>query len=545
MKKLHKILFMTLLFFTQTALSFPLYYKCGAGDRLEDSFAGPEILQSIESLISGELSSDEFDQRAQVYCQGSQQCISELGQIKSMLDDSVDILAEIEKVKERYSQEIARAEVDDSRFNTIKSIVDSAFTVHACHEVKKTWSGEAWTGNDGDNFAVFYPRYNNYMYASGCLGKGRNAECPGNKISNYKEQIKSALLMGMDPYLAIALAWLEGGTTEGLGYLYLDPVAKFSAMGCTGSSISGASATDQTLDSYGTFYNIRAEVHTNPNLSLKIASFQKAKSGQAPAQGESYFCRLVNDDLGLVYDQPQVDSCCLKLPYAAGTVKPELIEEAFVYEQARKIYQTRFRSNEDPAFRIQRFNGYTTLMGAAEGVEAFRSGVNYYENPAYGYQAMDFIVNSILPNPIFRKLVADAEAEVKQSLGREANWRSIMCVEHPGGGNFAVDSDHYFKLHRDTPRLGPLEAKWKAGQRLSDREYRIMENEVVTLVERGIMPVEAMDIPVAEQTELFFRGGHYDSRNTIGKASVNQSTYTWESFSPNELRNIGANTLGR
>src|SRR5690606_20405800 len=142
----------------------------------------------------------------------------------------------------------------------------------------------------------------------------------------------------------------------------------------------------------------------------------------------------------------------------------------------------------DPAFRIQRFNGYSNLMGGAESVEAFRAGVNHYEDPAYGYQAMDYIVNSLLTNPVIHQMVEKAEDEVSQVLGRKPNWRSVMCVEHAGGGTFHIDSDHYFNKHRDTDRFKAAYEKWRNGHALSSREQRLIDYDIQTLVDRGLMP---------------------------------------------------------
>src|SRR5690606_8152636 len=127
---------------------------------------------------------------------------------------------------------------------------------------------------------------------------------------HYKDKIKSALLMGMDPYLAIALVWMEGGTAEGLDYLYLDPIGKFASLGCTGEARSASERTDTTLDSFGTYYDIKPGVINNAPLARKLNDFQKAK-GVNVQSGESYFCRKINDDLGLIEDSPTDGSCCL------------------------------------------------------------------------------------------------------------------------------------------------------------------------------------------------------------------------------------------
>ncbi len=523
--------------------AFPLFYKCGAGDRLDDTFAGPEILEQVQAMLAGATSDSDFAERANLFCLGARDCLAEVGRIKSLIGDSQGIMARILNISEAYKAQLhATIEVDQAQYDRVKSIVDQAFTLHACNEVKRTWDRSSWIAEDEDQFAVFYPKYNNYMYATGCRGRSSSATCEPNKISNYKEKIKSALLMGMDPYLAIALVWMEGGTKDGLDYLYLDPIAKFGSLGCTSSSVSSSDFGEMTLDSFGSYYNVDPRVVNRPSISSKLVDFQRAK-GSPTTPGESYFCRKVYDDLGIVYDEPQADSCCLKLPFTKDSADIELIEEALVFEQASKNYQRRFGDNEDPAFRIQRFNGYTRLMGATEGVDSFRSGVDYYENPAYGYQAMDYMVNSILPNPVIRDLVKQAEQEVEQSLGRQSSWRSIMCVEHPGGGTFQVDSNHYFNLHRNTPRLEAAYERWSKGEDLSESEHKIIQQDINTLLSDGIMADEELAVPFDQIINNYFTN-HYPNRNTIGSASAQQSSYDWENLSDRDLRNVGSRILG-
>ncbi len=523
--------------------AFPLYYKCGAGDRLEDSFAGPEILQQVQALLEGSSNTSEFRQQANIFCRGASECIAEVERIKSLLGDTQDVMIRILNTREIYNSQINfSSEVNQAEYERIKVVVDQAFTLHACQEIKRTWDPESWVAEDQDRFAVYYPKYNNYMYATGCRGRASSATCAPNRISNYKEKIKSALLMGMDPYLAISLVWMEGGTEQGLDYLYLDPIAKFGALGCTSTNISGDEFGNMTLDSYGTYYNVDPRVVNRPSISSKLVDFQRAK-GKPTTPGDSYFCRKVYDDLGIVYDEPQEDSCCLKLPFTKSSADIELIEEALIFEQARKNYQRRFGDNEDPAFRIQRFNGYTRLMGAAEGVDSFRAGVDYYENPAYGYQAMDYLVNSILPNPIIRGLVQEAEAEVEASLGRRSDWRSIMCVEHPGGGMFQVNSDHYFNLHRNAPRLEAAFSKWKNGEDVSSSEFNIIQQDINALLSRSIMTDEEITAPYKSLINNYFTN-YYPLRNTVGSASAQQSSYDWENLSDRDLRNVGSRILG-
>lgn len=525
--------------------AFPLFYKCGAGDRLEDTFAGPEILNQVQAMLSNSTNPEDFQKQATLLCLGAKECLEEVERIKSLIGETQDITTELLNITSRYNGEIRSSQsVDQNYYESVKSVTQQAFTLHACQEIKRTWDPSSWTAEDKDKFAVFYPKYNNYMYATGCRGRSSSATCTPNKISNYKEKIKSALLMGMDPYLAISLVWMEGGTEEGLDYLYLDPIAKFGAMGCTGTSIRESQLTDTSLNSYGTFYEIQPKVITRPDLTKKLIDFQRAKGRPTSSGGTSYFCRKVYDDLGIVYDEPQDESCCLKLPFTKSSADMELIEEALIFEQARKNYQRRFSDREDPAFRVQRFNGYSRLMGAAESVDSFRAGVDHYQHPAYGYQTMDYMVNSILPNPVIRSLVQEAEAEVEISLGRKSDWRSIMCVEHPGGGTFQTDSNYYFNLHRDTPRLAEAFRKWGKGEPLSNAESKIIEQDINLLVGKEIMKEEEINVEYDQMIKNYFTN-HYQNRSTVGAASVQQSSYTWENLSNSELSSIGSRVLSR
>lgn len=543
LKTHNSLLLITLLLVTRLVNAYPIFYKCGPGDRLDDTFAGPELLEKVQSMLSQAKSNGEFEQMAQQLCLGAQECVLELERMKKLISDTQEIgTALLNNLQRMKTQNFAQS-INESSYQDIKAYVDAAYTINACHEIKKTWSTDLWTSDNGDNFAVYYPKYSNYMYASGCLGRSNSAACLGNRISSYKDKIKSALLMGMDPYLAIALVWMEGGTAEGLNYLYLDPIGKFGSMGCTSTPIRSTNASEMTLDSYGTFYNVHSMVKSNPALTNKLKNFLNAK-GVPPSEGESYFCRRINDDLGVIYNEPQSDSCCLKMPFKGDTVNANLVEEALVFEQARKNYQTRFRGMEDPAFRVQRFNGYSRLMGAAEPIEAFRSGVNHYIDPAYGYQAMDFLLNSIVTNPVIRQMVEGAEKEVEDILGRKAEWRSIMCVEHPGGGTFMMDSSYYFDKHKNSKRLEEAAKRWSLDRALTDAEYNILNIEINTLYSRGLMNDDDLNATQEEIFDNYFKN-HYPNRSTVGSASINQSPYTWEDLSDADLRRIGRKTIGR
>jgi len=61
-------------------------------------------------------------------------------------------------------------------------------------------------------------------------------------------------------------------------------------------------------------------------------------------------------------------------------------------------------------------------MGGAEGVSPWRAGVNYYKNPAYGYQVMDFILNTLMFNPYI-------SAKIDELSQKYQKIRTVFCVK--------------------------------------------------------------------------------------------------------------------
>src|SRR5690606_30431782 len=120
---------------SRLASAYPIFYKCGPGDRLDDSFAGPELLAKVQSMLSQARSNGEFEQMAQQLCQGAQECVLELERMKKLIGDTQEIgTALLNNLQRMRTQNLAQS-INESSYADIKSYVDAAYTINACHEI--------------------------------------------------------------------------------------------------------------------------------------------------------------------------------------------------------------------------------------------------------------------------------------------------------------------------------------------------------------------------------------------------------------------------
>src|SRR5690606_30997524 len=108
----------------------------------------------------------EFEEKAMVLCKGVNECLEDIERMKALINSTRDITSDILSRVTKMQKNTAATQVDEVRFDQIKGYVNAAYTLNACQEIKRTWDVESWqTKNEYDTaFAVFYPKYNNYMY---------------------------------------------------------------------------------------------------------------------------------------------------------------------------------------------------------------------------------------------------------------------------------------------------------------------------------------------------------------------------------------------
>lgn len=467
MKKL--ILFYTLLTSTHS-YSYPLFYGCKDGQLI---YTKNINYDDIFLRLLSDLKKDR-SQKNSVLCRDAKDCLSDFDLALRLTSQSLSaahnlFLENFNRIyKNAHENEIIKEiEKFDSQIKIQSAIL-------ACNETKENLNEDDFISRDGKKILTPYPFYSNYMYATGCFGVDAR-ECNLIDKADTDRIIKESLIMETDPYTIMALSLMEGGPKE-VGKLYLDPIGVMEAIGCTSKQVKNDSEDEDILDSFGTKYTVNSQVVKDSNLKNKIKLFFDTFEHQKEEGDNGYYCYDTRGrEAPQIFKNKQSNSCCLELGFNTKQEgASDIISHALTYHYVNKVTKSNFRGRKEPEWKVQRFNGYTDLMGGAEGVQAWRSGVNYYETPAYGYQVMDFIINALMFNPYI------ASAVNRESKKINSKWQSLLCKDKEDG-IYHIDSDSYFNKHKNSSRLSVVHEKFKKGvkfENLTLREQNVLLGEM-------------------------------------------------------------------
>lgn len=454
MKTLAQIIFFWIL--VQNSFAYPMLFTCEDHKiKRADQYSPEDTFNNILRM-NKETQTEYF----QSLCHSGSDCIDRLKLIadfsKSNFKAAYELFEyELQKLKLQSGQLID----ENPLFKEIAGFKNKITEVMACQETMTKLNPDDYIWEDNYLLAS-YPFHTNYMYVTGC-NSVNGKDCHPIAKSNLDSTIERALLMDTDPYLIMALTLMEEGTS--MGSLYLDPIGLVDAIGCKGKQVANHEAN--AFESYGTKYIINAEIVSNKKLQNNIQKYLTHESISFEPGTDKFCMPLDGNGEPEVVATPQENSCCLELGVKFDQENESAsssIKDALRYEFIRKRLSSNFRGRSEPEFKIQRFNGYTELMGAAEGVQAWRMGLNFYEDPQYGYQSMDFILNSLMFNPYIR---------AKVDAATDSNWKSIICLGREDGTYF-YDSNHYFEKVRDSKRLTSIYEKFKNGNSYNDLTQR-------------------------------------------------------------------------
>ncbi len=511
--------------YSAIALSYPIFVKCEEGGRLSDKITPPELSSRLQKMLEGikDLNNEEKNKEIEKICSGGALCMQELNQLLQMSEVagkiSHDLIqAEVQRISDKASKTAKSVEsivsVPENLFSSVsqyQSAIQNIALAHECR-VEGTKLDPKLFDKSGNCILANFG-HSPYMYPSGIRFSGTD-NISGNKLgssascSTIDEIIESSIATNNDPYAVMALSLMETGSDMyGLG---LDPIGTVQTLGCP---TTPGSAKSHNLDSYSTYYNVKWGSQKNERFSKSLQQFAKLKNIELE-EGESYYCFMNTDDevktkaddftpnvhteggqFVISSSQPTFKkTCCAKVPFSAKSLKGMNAPGLLTYSSFDKYLEkpldakiTHSDGLERMARRLQRFNGYTDSMGGAEGVPAWRSGVNYYKTPAYGYQAMDFIFNTLWNNPYIQHKVKAVEEKLQLAS------KSIFCQEKEPGV-YAVEHDVFFKKHGEAPRMQSLRERYKIAQgysKLKQRDKNVFRNEVLNICvesNRPLMP---------------------------------------------------------
>jgi hypothetical protein len=467
-----------MLLFSNALFASPIFFKCDEKGQLSEFLTGEDVLkglQKMQVLLKGN-NKKLFEE----LCTGNIECEKTLSQVLTLTNISTETAKKkrddllIKLKTEMNAVPIAKVSAEAQELE--KSIREAAAGAAACRQSLVSLNPDDWV--KGDCVSFYYPVKNEYTFASGYKIKTGQAESQGcSTPDELKVAIRKALIMGVDPVMFLSIGLMEGGF-DGWKYLSLDPIGTKRAMGCPEKKSNVTRKDEKKLVSFGNFHSISAALVKDKNFNDRAQNFLK-DSKEKVGPGKQYYCSSVTEASVSFKDKPGPNDCCLELDFKTDNV--EKVSEALVQHYMYKLRSERPYGSSDPAFRLQSFNGFSKLMGGGEAVPAFRGGVDYTKTPAYGYQAMDFILNNLQSNPWLLR-----EIEVQKKTLSLSNFPpSILCEGNPKG-SYHVDSKHYLNLHRQSARMNSIMNKPFTS--MTEREKRVMTKEIEYMIEKGLFP---------------------------------------------------------
>ena len=538
----------------QFAFAYPIFFKCDANGRLSDQLTPPEISRKLTSMFEALRTSSAASRGRQIeeLCQGGSLCMQELNQLLRLAEINGKITDEL--ISAEMARIAAQAEAAATTLEGITPLpngifqsavqyrdsIKSAALARECRVASTRLEADLMSdSNENCTLANFH--HSPYMYASGIRYAGPPHEVQDQGKSScaaIDDVITSALVADHDPYAAIALSLMEQGSTiEGL---YLDPIGHVSALGCPATR---GTASNNNLESYETYYNVSWGVRPNPTLLRNIANFAKVKNVQLQP-GSSFACYNHDFQETTIVGTAIPNSCCNPIPYLVNSAENLEISQILTYSSFNNYLTAPLASNirtsnpaENAARRLQRYNGYSDSMGGAEGVSAWRSGVNYFNTPAYGYQAMDFILNTLWNNPFVSQKVREAE----ERLGRQSH--SVACQDH-AAGTYTIDHNYYFNKHGASPRMTAIRERFAARgtwEGLPQRDRNVMEGENNAICDGSTSSQRFADYCAMSdgtaRMRAYFRDVH-PSRSTIADANGMDQGYQWRDTTPEQFTQL-------
>lgn len=257
--------------------------------------------------------------------------------------------------------------------------------------------------------------------------------------------IRSAVLSGNDPYLALSLVVVENPPlvdnvkddvyTKFYGNIPIDKIAVADVFNCD--------AQQETYDSkksIKTYINkgeVR-ELNIDPKESQKVICLQPgAKVGSPPTFG--------------VFNTPSNKYCCAKVRIKMNlqTADHEASKRLRSY-LANEYIEKRFRTGvkraseqdtpaEKMAMIAQAYNGYGTFGASEKMANSCLSKINMGKTPVYGAGVSETMLNSLMNNSEIKKMVDDAT----RSAGQKPS--SYLCQAY-GDGDHKISGNAYTGL---------------------------------------------------------------------------------------------------
>ena len=514
-------IFALLIFFSGALPSvhaYPIFFRCDASRQMSEFVAGQDVIDGVKKLLA-QTNGDKKKLLAQL-CEGKTECEKNLEQVITLAKISKEASEQKEKeildrLKKEMDQSSPIQKTTDEALQLEKTIRETAAQVSACRQDSISIEPEKWGTSKCVTF--YYPFKNEYQYASGFRYSQNQLtqSAPCVSQNDLDTWVKRALIMGIDPMVYMSIGLMEEGF-GGTRNLYLDPIGIMKAMGCPENKTNVTQAGQNKLSSFGNFHSIQPTLINDTQFNERLKQSLTEVDGATLATGSSYYCSQVSGAIRAptVVSTADPKQCCMKLPFAADSSLAPKISDSLTLNYIAKMQNQHPYGQKDPAFQMQLFNGFSTLMGGAEAVSLFRTGIDSTKTPNYGYQSMDYVLNNLASNPVLLKTIEDQ----KKSLKLKNLPPSILCEDPASKGPNVVDSRAYFDLHRKSGRMTSIANKpWS---QMSTRQKNVFTQEIMGVQNAGMLPetINGKPVPQLGGDDRIFKYQYSDGTQTSIKS---------------------------
>lgn len=428
------------IFFINSAYSYPIFYKCSDKGELTDSFNEQEEKELAKKLKTAD-------------CASLNDCMAQLKQVMTLS-------SETSQISNRLFQ-TSKTKIESINADNFKALSENHRTLRKL----RMCNDEQQVKVEEGSIPLYYPNETTYQYITG-YRKDNNSEYdlfrkPSTRV--VKQIINESVAIGVDPLGVLGMAMMEragGGLDE--YYKNMHDKRSQEVLGCTPGKFD-ASGNPQVAKLSKRFNEIASKLNLGSESEKHFVCVGRSNDGE-----------VIDDTHGfashesLEVAKAKGNTCCVETSYSIDQYNEagrriatymyfDQIQNPKINIPLAKNYQASIEH------RLNTFLGMSTTVGTFPSyrISPHRVGVNSYNDPNYGRQIMDYMLNSFMRNGDVEKLITDAE----KNSGKKRV--SLLCYNQKAG-SYIIDSDMYFNKIKVTSRMKPIKALFDQGKSWSD-----------------------------------------------------------------------------
>jgi len=428
-----------IIIFSFSAFSYPIFFKCSEDSELIDSFSEKEEKELAKKLNYGQ-------------CNSVNQCMDQFKQLLELNTESSKITNAIFHV---YSAEIR--EIGQDSYKLLSDKHKAFKALRMCHRAQQV-------NEDTNSLSLYYPHETTYQYITGYRKNNPNNYKGFSKPyrGDVKNIIDESIAVGVDPFAVLGMAMMERAGGE-LHKYYSNMHDKRSqlVLGCDIGKFT-SNGMPQIAKRSEQFNDFASKLEIEKNSKEHYVCVGRANDKKYIDDTKGF------ETYGSLTDAKKFGkTCCVKTKHEARFNAAGRRVTSFMYFdqiQNKNHYNPMAKDHQDSIeHRLNTFLGMSYTVGTYPSyrISPYRVGVNSFEDPNYGRQIMDYMLNSFMRNGEVMQYIRDAEKKYNKKR------KSLLCFNRKAG-SYIIDSDFYLNKIKNTQRMKPIKALFDKGRAWSE-----------------------------------------------------------------------------